>query len=181
MQNVTAADISTNVTFKTCALARIVTRTVKPYVTLADGSSVAQEEREEPEEVVRVEFISGFADYVLRRTTRHSGCGTGCWEAIPLADARAFYRSLRAAGWIEVEAKTSIIGEVDLPAREVIYSWGEGANRVDPIDLPAMKCPVLTSRYYSTETTCALQPFFATFGGWESHRIEFKELARRYV
>jgi hypothetical protein len=176
-----------NTTFKVCAIARF--NTYKMRKVRVDGDNVIDDGIQDcTEEILRVEFLSGFAGYVIYRIIRRHGIDSA-WAALPVAEARAYYRQIIAgkalglpgADWQTVDPVTEIDGQIELEAREVLYSWGEGANRMAPVSMPAARCPVLRSRHYSTERTIAPQPFFAEFGGHSAHRIEWHELSRRYV
>lgn len=175
-------------TFTACALVRTHTYTVKVSKWDADLNTLVEGGgRLESEETGRIEFIPA-GEWVFVRVVQASRSDRtgGAWAAYTREEARLLYKETfggkgwHGPGWTKGEAKTVIVGAINLPARDVHYSWGEGANRVALVSLPAARCPVIKIRRHPTETTSALQAFTATFDGWTSHRVQWTELSRSY-
>lgn len=175
-------------TFTACALVQTHTETVKRYAYDSSGTLAPAGEETRTTETGRIEFVP-MGEWVLVRVVRTPGChGTGgAWHAHKREEARQMYKA-HAEGkgwhrgkWTPAEATTKIVGAEALPARRVMYSWGETAYMYCDVDLPAMTCPVIEMEKGRKR---ALQPFVLTVPpgrgdpyGHTSNRIEFAEVA----
>ena len=101
----------------------------------------------------RIEFLDSLdGDHCLVHVVRSSRGGSShSWQAWELDQARAFHRALRAGvaplyhgRWEAAAAHTVVVGAVDVTARSrVPFQWGDGAQRVEAVDLRAGLVPAV--------------------------------------
>lgn len=104
----------------------------------------------------RIEFLPALDDrhcFVRVAKARRDDTTGQPWGAWDLEQARAFHRALRAGNapiytgqWVAADARARVAGVVDVTARRTSFQWGDGAQRVEAVDLPGGIAPVVVER-----------------------------------
>lgn len=117
----------------------------------------------------RVEFVA-CGDFVWVREADMA------WEVYARDAARAQYKSLISEGYVKTDAKTELVGQCDAPTTREEYSWGEGANRITTVEIPAQVGPVIRTAYRGAYPRLLRAFSFTTPDKWTSLRTEFSRV-----
>jgi hypothetical protein len=182
--------VSSN-TVTACALRRthVESGISYSYVGIEPGGEPTQTPYTKEIETGRYEFVA-CGEWCYVRSVLSGNCGSieqATWSVLPLAEGRNLYADLKSGRmggsehspiywgtWTRTEAKVEILGTCETPARCEMFSWGEGANRVCHVNIPAQVGPVLRMSYGKAK---ALHSFdFTTPDNYRSTRTSFVEI-----